>query len=1136
MNGSRLWLNRLRQLAGLMAALALVAIWLLVAFEQQQIRETREAALGQRAESMARLYGEVVRGQLRELDTAMLLLREQVAGGDMAGLARMVALLRRGPLAEQAVQVAVIGADGMLRYSNLGQPAKAVNLADRPHFRVHLEQGEDRLYIGAPVLGRVSQQWTVQVSRRIQDARGRFAGVLVLSVPPRGLAQVGKELELGPDHVLTLLKPDLTVVSRYPQVDAYLGTRLPETVRPYVAPPFRAHLRPSTLDHKERMIAYVPLPELELLAGVSLSLEGSRAAIAAESRYWWYLGGSLSLLVLVSLTGFLRYVGQKERSERQLRQERERLETTLALARFGSWEYDLTNGRSQWSASAYEVFGFPAAAPPPDLEGFLACVHPDDRARVRHGLARCQDEGEPFEVEFRILAPASQGEKILFVRGYRAQESEGPPLRLTGVVVDVSDSRRLAESLRQAEKRWQWAVTASRDGVWDVHARAHTAWYSPRWRAMLGYGPEELPDTWGAWLQLLHPDDRGRVEASQKAFLAGELPYFEAEFRLRTRDGGWRWILSRGQAVEWDEQGLPCRFMGTHTDISERKATELALARERQRLAEAQAVAQMGSWEWNVVSGELWWSSETYRIFGLRQGELEPSYETFLGRIHPEDRERVQAALSSSLEQRTPYLVEHRVLRPDGSERIVQERGVLQWDEAGKPQSMLGTTQDITARKRGEEAMAESEARYRSLVTAMAEGVVVQDARGRITFCNDAACDQLGLSREQMLGLESVDPRWQTVRENGEPLPGNEHPAMLALHSGQAVDRMVMGVRRADGERVWLTVNARPLLVEGERVPHGVVTTFADITGAKVAQLNSQLAEAVVNCTTQPIVVTDGEGFIIQANPAFCILCGYEMQEIVGRPVGGVMNSGHQKPDFYAGLWQRLRQEGNWEGEVWNRRRTGEVVPQWLSITAIRSQGGQVERYVGIYMDITEHKRREESMWRAANYDPLTGLPNRLLFQDRLQSGLARARRLGTRLGVLFLDLDHFKAINDSHGHRAGDLVLQGVARRMAACVREDDTLARIAGDEFMGLLQNLQSPEQVEAIAAKLLEAAEGPVDLGGGEMVRVSCSIGYAVFPDDDPDGGALVELADQAMYRVKEGGRRGVARHRNSGEEQQ
>lgn len=982
----------LRRVSSALTVLILCGIGAFLVHEENETRARHETELAVRSENLARVYAEVVRSYVRELDTALILLRDAVSRGDEAGFARAAALLRRGPLAELTIQIAVVGPDGRLRYSSLGTPATPVDLSDRAHFRAHLGQAPDRLYIGAPVLGRVSGQWLVPLSRRIVDAQGRFAGVLVLAVPPAALTRLGAEVDLGPDHALTLIKPDLSIVSRYPHGERYFGLKLPESARPFISPPYRAHLRPSTLDGRARMIAYKPLPEYELLAGVSLSLAPSYAAMAAEMRHWRYLAAFLAALTLGLWWLSRRSLRQREAAARLREAAQQRLERTLSLAGFGSWEYDVRQNRFVWSPSAYAVFGYPEGELPPAPDALLARVPAAEREQVRAAVRRCKEDGLPFEVECRLLAEDGLREKILFVRGYRELDADGQPCCLRGIVLDVTESRHLASALQEAEKRWQWAVNASRDGIWDIDVRHERVWYSPRCKTMLGYAPEEIEESAAAWTALVHPDDRAGREQAWRACLERQTPFYEAEFRVRAKDGGWRWILARGQVVEADAEGAPVRLLGTHSDISARKEIELALAQERGRLAEAQAVAQLGSWEWDVASGELWWSAETFRLFGLAPGEIAPTLEAFMARVHPDDRARVQSAVNASLRQDVPYQVEHRLVRPDGTLRVVQERGRVERDADGNPVRMVGTVHDIT--------------------------------------------------REQE------------------------------------------------------------------------------------AQLGSQLAEAVFVSTLQPIVVTDVEGKVVKANPAFCQLAGYELDEIVGRSVGSIMQSGQQGPAFYAQLWQCLGQEGHWEGEVWNRRRSGEVVPQWLAITAIRNPAGETERYVGIYMDITEHKRREEHMWRAANYDHLTGLPNRMLLQDRLKAALARARRQGTRLGVLFIDLDHFKAVNDTYGHRAGDTLLQEVARRMAACVRADDTLARIAGDEFVALLQNLSSPEQAEQIAAKLRDAATLPVDLDG-QWVSVSCSIGYTLFPDDDPEGERLIDRADRAMYRVKQGGRNGIAR---------
>lgn len=1123
--------DRLRYLAVALTVFSLIVLWGLVFYETHGIQEAHESELKVRTETLSRAYGEVVRRHFHELDVVMSLLSGQITKGDMEGVKKTVSLLEAGPFADFVEQIAVLGPEGALLFSDRNGRGGAGVLGDdrflQDHLQIHRENKSSGLYIGLSEVDRGG----IQVSRRLVDGKGNFIGILVLSIESSVLAHMGSELSIGADDVLSLVRSDLTVVSRYPNWDQYSGTKLPESVRAYF-PSTRipeAFIRPSMLDGRVRMIAYQALPDLDLLAGVSLPLEDVRAAALREGRYWWYLGLGLSAFLLLALWGIFRYMAQKEQSELLLGRERARLGYILSLAYCGSWERNLNGGRDFWSPSAFEVFGFPFASEPPALDVFLERVHPDDRDKLISAFANVEP-GVVVEIEFRMIGPV---EKILFVRGQVELGQDGRADYLSGIVLDLTKSRMLEQSLREVEKRWQWAVTASRDGVWELNLKTRQVWFSPRWMSMLGYGTEEFSGPATEWKSKVHPDDFPALVRTLSGSVSREAPFYELELRMLSKSGKWLWVLSRGQALEWDEGGSPCRFMGTHTDITERKATQLALVSERFRLAEAQALAQIGSWEKDLVSDELWWSDQTYRVLGFQPGEVEPNFETFLRHVHPEDRGRILASISEALERSIPYQEEMRLIRVDGVERRLIDSFMVQRDEHGQPLRMVGTLQDVTDRKLTEESLAESETRYRSLVAAMAEGVLVRDSEGRISFCNDAACRLLGLSRGEIIGRTSLDLCWERISSNGKVERCDEPQVMQVLRTGEPLDHAIIGVERPDGRRVWLAVHVRPLIVPGSTKPHGVVTTYSDITSVRDAQISSQLAEAVVASASQPIVVMDPEGNIVQANPAFCLIAGYELHEIIGQPVDVVMPSREGGIGFNDSLWEQLRQQGGWEGEVWCQPRTGEMVPQWVAVTAIRGQGGEVERYVGIYMDITEHKRREERMWRAANYDYLTGLPNRLLFQDRLQSSIVRSRRMRTRLGILFIDLDRFKSINDVYGHKGGDTVLQTIAQRMALCVREDDTLARIAGDEFMVLLQNIKTADEVELIAGKLLDAVVQPISLGADEVV-VSCSIGYTIFPDDGEDGVVLVDQSDKAMYEVKGKGRNGVARFLGGQEE--
>ncbi|WP_341646770.1 EAL domain-containing protein [Thauera sp. SDU_THAU2] len=283
---------------------------------------------------------------------------------------------------------------------------------------------------------------------------------------------------------------------------------------------------------------------------------------------------------------------------------------------------------------------------------------------------------------------------------------------------------------------------------------------------------------------------------------------------------------------------------------------------------------------------------------------------------------------------------------------------------------------------------------------------------------------------------------------------------------------------------------------------------------------NLYLAEQVIESSLEGIMVTDTQGLIISVNPAFSRLTGYKAEEVVGRNPS-LLSSGRQSPAFYARMWASLQTEGKWQGEIWNRRKSGEIYPELLHITAIRDEQGHVSHYAAVFTDITLLKETEARIRDLAYYDPLTGLPNRRLLEDRLQVELSHAARMCSRLAVMFVDLDRFKRINDSLGHEIGDRVLVEVASRIRLCLRDDDTVARMGGDEFIVLLGNLAQPDAAAATARRIVAALRRPVAIDGRELV-VTTSIGISIYPDDSADSATLIKNADIAMYRAKEEGR--------------
>jgi diguanylate cyclase (GGDEF)-like protein/PAS domain S-box-containing protein len=307
-----------------------------------------------------------------------------------------------------------------------------------------------------------------------------------------------------------------------------------------------------------------------------------------------------------------------------------------------------------------------------------------------------------------------------------------------------------------------------------------------------------------------------------------------------------------------------------------------------------------------------------------------------------------------------------------------------------------------------------------------------------------------------------------------------------------------------------------------------LLTEFIDIAALAVQRVRAgealRQAAAVFESTHDGVLITDLNANIVAVNQAYCRITGYGEQALLGQSPS-MLQSGRHDPDFYNRLWTSVKAHGYWQGEMWNRHRSGELYPQWVTISTVRDERGEPSHYVGVCTDITRIKQSEQQLEHLAHYDPLTALPNRLLAQSRLRHALERASTPSSStqaLAVLFIDLDRFKTVNDSLGHPAGDELLAGFARRTQDLLSEVDTLARLGGDEFLLLLEDIHGPSQVAAQAQALLDALVSPFLLSSGQVLYVTASIGVSLYPEDGRTADELIQHADSAMYQAKAQGR--------------
>jgi len=407
--------------------------------------------------------------------------------------------------------------------------------------------------------------------------------------------------------------------------------------------------------------------------------------------------------------------------------------------------------------------------------------------------------------------------------------------------------------------------------------------------------------------------------------------------------------------------------------------------------------------------------------------------------------------------------------------------------------------------------------RIRLILATVGQGIHGLDVRGNIIFANAKASELLGWAPEELVGRLQHDLIHHT-RPDGTHFPSGSCRIQAALKGGEASHVEDELFWRKDGTSFHAEYTSTPMREDGKLV--GAVVAFQDISRRREAEQHQRQAAMVLETMSEAVIVTDADRRIVSVNRAFVRNTGYAPEEILGR-TPTLLKSGHHDQAFHRAMWEALRDTGQWQGEIWNRRKNGEIYPEWLTIHAVRDEDGHVTRYVGVYSDINRHAEVQRRLHHLAYYDSLTGLPNRGLFGDRLGLALAQARREKGKVGVMFMDLDRFKNINDTLGHAVGDRLLKIVAERLKSTLREGDTIARIGGDEFTAILTGMHSPEDAVNVCEKTLKELGRPVVLDGRSF-GVTCSIGLSLFPDDGEDRNTLMKKADIAMYRAKDLGR--------------
>jgi diguanylate cyclase (GGDEF)-like protein/PAS domain S-box-containing protein len=499
-------------------------------------------------------------------------------------------------------------------------------------------------------------------------------------------------------------------------------------------------------------------------------------------------------------------------------------------------------------------------------------------------------------------------------------------------------------------------------------------------------------------------------------------------------------------------------------------------------------------------------------VFGFEMSDLAGKKTAFFyeSQVEYERQGQIRFNLTAA-QQKLPYEVNYR--KKDGSIFPGETLGTVIKTASGVVLGYLGVIRDITERNQSRALLLESEQRFRALYEKAPLPYQSLDIEANILEVNEAWLSMLGYTREEVVGRFIGD----FLNESSIQTLSCEFPRFKqrGLVDGPEFDLLCK-----DGTLKRVVINGR-IARDSEGNFQRTHCILTDITERKAAQEKLQLAASVFAHSREGITITDATGSILDVNDAFTRITGYSRDEVIGQNPR-LLQSGRQDKSFYEAMWKALTLQGHWSGEVWNRRKGGEVYPELLTISAVRDAQGQTLRYVALFADISAIKAHESQLDRLAHFDALTNLPNRVLLADRLQQAMAQAQRRQQQVAVVYLDLDGFKAINDHHGHQIGDQVLITLAQRMKEALRDGDTLARMGGDEFVAVLIDLQDPSACVPLLQRLLAAAAEPVQVDELDL-KVSASLGVTFYPQTQGiDADQLLRQADQAMYQAKVAGK--------------
>jgi diguanylate cyclase (GGDEF)-like protein/PAS domain S-box-containing protein len=676
-------------------------------------------------------------------------------------------------------------------------------------------------------------------------------------------------------------------------------------------------------------------------------------------------------------------------------------------------------------------------------------------------------------------------------------------LNQTGPELPPDAPLHLEGKLRSADGKMATMI-----GYWDRNLRnrfcnlAYAQWF--------GRQPDAMP---GTHLRDFIGEERYRINLPHiEAALAGEEQRFEVPAYTANGSLSWHGL------VQYIPDFIDGQVQGVYiivSDISAVKETEAAMRKNETLLRESQTAARIGSYINTLATGTIECTPVMDEIFGMTP-DYPHTNQGWMDLIHPNWRQAVQDAFAESINNKTPFAAEFKIIRPsDGAERWMHGVAEIAQDDKGSVISLTGMVQDITNRKQTETAVRESEERYRTVFETSPDAVAINRlADGLYLDINRGFTHMTEWTPQEIIGRSSREINvWRDF--------GDRQRLLELLQRDGNCERMEADFVTKGGKVISAEMSAHVMSLGG--VPC-LLSITRDITERKAAE-EAQRVAAIAFEAQQAMFITDAQKVILRVNKAFTEVTGYTAEESVGQ-TPSLLKSGRQDPAFYKTMWECISRTGTWQGEIWNRRKNGTVYAEHLSVSAVKNDAGMLTHYVGSFSDLTAYKAAEEQIHDLAFTDLLTGLPNRRHLIVRLQQAITAGESQKYQSALLILNLDNFKNLNSTLGRAQCDQILQHVAKRLNAAVGDGNTVAHVEGDQFAVILTDLnQHPQQmlrqVEAAAGKMLATINQPYQLAGSTIL-CTASVGITFFAAQYEETIEPLKRAELALQQAKIAGR--------------